>query len=72
MKKVYISRGGVKANVEKVYILIFFFMTASLIKYLVTAKWGNYNRCILDLGGTADFPLTWNGQEGSVKLMSSL
>ena len=32
LKKVYISRGGggVKANLEKVYILIFFFMTASL------------------------------------------
>ena len=29
LKKVYISRGGVKANLEKVYILIFF-MTASL------------------------------------------
>mgnify|MGYP007010388105 CR=1 FL=1 len=25
LKKVYISRGGVKANLEKVYILIFFY-----------------------------------------------
>ena len=31
-KKVYISRGGVvKANLEKVYILNFFLMTASLM-----------------------------------------
>ena len=30
LKKVYISRGGVKANLEKVYILIFF-MTAWII-----------------------------------------
>ena len=31
LKKVYISRGrGVKANLETVYILIFFFMMASL------------------------------------------
>ena len=26
LKKVYILRGGVKANLEKVYILIFFFL----------------------------------------------
>ena len=31
LKKVYIVWGGVKANLEKVYILIFVFMMASLI-----------------------------------------
>ena len=30
-KSLYFEGGGVKANLEKVYILIFFLMTASLI-----------------------------------------
>ena len=36
LKKFYISRGGgVKANLEKVYILIFFFLMASLRHFSV-------------------------------------